>query len=178
MDSTYWVILTASLAAALLVAAPLAHLAAAHRAVTATLVAIGVPLLGAALAVDSRAVASTDLDPVVTVEVTAQKYSWQVRYPGTDIEAVSEIVLPQGLPARLELRATDVVHSFWLPELGVRRTVVPGVTEVVTITAPHTGGFRLLCGEFCGPMHSFMAGRVLVVEPARFREWIGNGRRG
>src|SRR5690606_20401952 len=51
------------------------------------------------------------------IQVTGYQWWWDVRYPGLGIITANEIYVPAGEPVRLELRARDVVHSFWVPNL-------------------------------------------------------------
>jgi cytochrome c oxidase subunit 2 len=84
--------------------------------------------------------------------------------------------VPVGLPVVLELRSSDVIHSFWVPNLGVKRDMIPGEETSVWFQADSAGVYRGQCAEFCGHQHAKMA--VLVIaEPAdSFRAWLARQR--
>lgn len=172
MDGTYWGILLGSVGAGLLIAAGLAHLAARRAPLTAGLAAAGGLVgLAAVLLAGEPAAAEVAGSPELTVGIHARMYEFRAEYPG-GASAVGDLTLPAGRRVRLELHASDVVHSLWLPDLGVRLPIVPGVPAAVTIRADEVGVLRLLCGEFCGPAHASMKGRVHVLPAAEFDAWL------
>jgi cytochrome c oxidase subunit 2 len=105
------------------------------------------------------------------VQVTAHQWWWEVHYPSLAIVTANEIHLPLGRPVQLLLRSADVIHSFWVPQLGGKRDVVPGHTNAITLT-PHVAGVYLgQCAEFCGLSHANMRFRVFVDPPDAFAAW-------
>ncbi len=105
----------------------------------------------------------------LTVQVTGAQWWWSVRYPNTDSQRIfttaNEIHIPVGRPVRFELQSTDVIHSFWIPQLGGKMDVVPGQTNVMWLQADEPGVYRGQCGEYCGAQHAHMA-MIVVAEPA------------
>ena len=178
MDTTSWALLLASVAAALTVAALMALLATRRRLAPLLLASPAALLLTVAWWVDGRAAALPETGGAgPAVEVVARQYSWRVRYPEAEIETDGELVLPAGRTTRLSLTTLDLVHSLWLPELGVKLTTIPGRVARAAVTPPEAGPVRLLCAEFCGPRHAAMKGRALVVAPAEFDAWIAEMQR-
>lgn len=138
---------------------------------------------------------------VLTVEVTAEQFAWNVRYPGVDgqfgrtaanlmslnnplgvdrsdpggqddIILLNDIHLPVNRPARLRLRSKDVIHSFYVPDFRLRQDTVPGMTIDVWFMPTELGTFELACSQLCGFGHYTMRGLVTVVSDADFSAWL------
>ena len=113
--------------------------------------------------------------PVLTLQVTAHQWWWEVRYldpaGGEAFVTANEIHIPAGQPVRIELTSQDVIHSFWVPRLGGKMDVIPGVQNVTWIQADKPGVFRGECGEFCGLQHARMAFIVFADSPEAFAGW-------
>jgi cytochrome c oxidase subunit 2 len=105
------------------------------------------------------------------VEVEAHQFYWEYTYEN-GVVSVDRLVLPVDRPIRLVLRAYDVVHSWWVPELTGKRDTIPGRTNELTFTAARTGTFRGQCAELCGVQHAVMRTTVEVVDGARFDDWL------
>jgi cytochrome c oxidase subunit 2 len=68
-----------------------------------------------------------------------------------------------------------VIHSFFVPAFRTKMDVLPGRYTTLWFEPVKTGEYDLFCAEYCGTSHSTMIGRVIVMEPARFQEWLGGG---
>jgi cytochrome c oxidase subunit 2 len=109
-------------------------------------------------------------DPL-RVEVLAQQYAWQFTYPEEGGIKATNLYLPIDRSTKLELRARDVLHSFWVPEFGQKQDAVPGIVTTVVITPTKTGEYRLICTELCGLGHALMRTRAIVLSQADFAAW-------
>ena len=107
----------------------------------------------------------------LTITVEAQNWWWEVRYPNGAVTA-NEIHIPAGRPVELRLVTADVIHSFWVPELNVKKDHVPGMDNRMWIMADRPGRYRGQCAEFCGLQHAKMAFYVEADPPAEFDEWM------
>jgi cytochrome c oxidase subunit II len=105
------------------------------------------------------------------VRVVAHQWWWEFFYPALGIHTANELHIPLERPIRLELHSADVIHSFWVPELGGKRDVVPGQTNELTFIAHVTGEYPGQCAEFCGLSHANMRFKVFVESPAEFSRW-------
>lgn len=113
--------------------------------------------------------------PDLRVHISAEQYWWRVAYEmpdGSLVNAANELHLPYGKTAEFVLTSTDVIHSFWIPNLGGKMDVIPGRTNLWRLRPTDTGVFRGVCAEFCGPSHALMAFPVVVHEPADFEAWL------
>src|SRR5690606_6569580 len=77
-----------------------------------------------------------------------------------------------GEPVRLKLRSTDVIHSFWIPNLHGKRDLIPGHDNDLWIQADRAGVFEGQCAEFCGYQHAHMRFLVVAQPPAEFEGWL------
>lgn len=108
------------------------------------------------------------------IEVTAHRWWWEVRYSpddGPEVITANELRLPVDVPVELSVRSADVIHSFWIPNLGGKIDMIPGLTNTLRLRAAVPGRFRAQCSEFCGPQHARM-GFLAIAEPAEaFAQW-------
>jgi cytochrome c oxidase subunit II len=105
------------------------------------------------------------------IKVIAHQWWWEFHYPDPAVATADELHIPIGRPIRLNLQSADVIHSFWVPQLGGKRDVVPGQINELTFEARVPGMYLGQCAEFCGLSHANMRFRVFVDTPARFAAW-------
>ena len=107
------------------------------------------------------------------INVTGQQFAWTFEYPEQrNLRVGGELVLPLDRPVKLTLRANDVIHSFWVPNMGQKQDAVPGIETHLVITPNKLGNYPLMCTELCGLGHSVMRATVRVVRPAAFAAWV------
>lgn len=100
----------------------------------------------------------------IDVRVTGQKWFWTVDYPAVaGAQLNNELIVPIGVPMRLTMTSTDVIHSFFIPVFRLKKDVVPGRYTVMWFEATKIGEYPLFCTEYCGDQHSSMIGKVRVV---------------
>jgi cytochrome c oxidase subunit 2 len=120
-------------------------------------------------------------EPAVRIDVTAQRWWWDVRYddpvPSRSFSTANEIHLPVGQPVELTLRSVDVIHSFWVPNLQGKKDLIPGQVNTLYVQADRPGVFRGQCAEFCGLQHANMALYVVAEPPDAFARWQAQQRR-
>lgn len=107
------------------------------------------------------------------VRVLAQQFTWQFEHPNGVTSGTLRI--PVGRSTVLTMRARDVIHSFWVPEFGQKKDVVPGIETTLVITPKRTGSFPVICTELCGLGHSLMRARVEVLPEAEYAAWLEEG---
>jgi len=112
------------------------------------------------------------------VEVVAQQFAWTFKYPQHGSVTSTELRLPLHRAMQLDLRAIDVIHSFFVPEFGQKQDAVPGIVTHLVITPTKLGTFPLICTELCGLGHALMRSRAVVMEPAAFRKWAADAKKG
>lgn len=107
--------------------------------------------------------------------MVGERWWWRVHYldENGDISFVTanEIRMPVGQPVRFELKAQDVIHSFWVPSLAGKLDMIPGRTNSYTFSAEKPGVYRGQCAEYCGAQHALMAFYAIAMEPGEFEAW-------
>ncbi|MBX5241117.1 cytochrome c oxidase subunit II [Rhizobium sp. NLR22b] len=119
-------------------------------------------------------------DDQPTIAVRGQQWWWQFTYldadPAKTFQTANELHIPVGTDVRLRLDATDVIHSFWVPNLTGKQDLVPGRDNRLTLHATKAGIYRGQCAEFCGLQHSHMALLVIAEEPEDYARWLESQR--
>jgi cytochrome c oxidase subunit 2 len=104
-----------------------------------------------------------------------KQWMWKVQHPEGNRE-INELHVPVGRNVRLTLASQDVIHSFFLPVFRIKKDVIPGYYTMEWFRASKPGIYHLFCAEYCGTQHSGMVGRVIVMEPADYEQWLAAGR--
>jgi cytochrome c oxidase subunit 2 len=119
-------------------------------------------------------------NPALTVSLQGRMWWWDVRYPGPDpgraVRLANELRLPVGRPTQIALTSDEVIHSFWVPELGGKRDLVPGRVNHIVVTPLRAGVYRGSCAEYCGTQHARMALHVVVMPAGEFDRWLAQQR--
>ena len=89
------------------------------------------------------------------------------------LEVDEPMVIPQDTKVRLLITANDVIHSWWVPELAVKRDAIPGFINEAWTRTSEPGIYRGQCAELCGKDHGFMPIVVNVVSRGEYDEWLG-----
>lgn len=106
--------------------------------------------------------------------VVGKQWMWHIQHP-TGQREINELHVPTGQPIKLIMATEDVIHSFYVPAFRVKRDVVPGRYTTLWFEATKPGEYHLFCAEYCGTKHSQMRGRVVVMEPADYQNWLSGG---
>lgn len=108
----------------------------------------------------------------LTIKVFAQQFAWRFEYPDDKGVKSYELVMPVGRGIKFEMQSADVIHSFWIPEMGQKQDLVPGITTRLVVTPKRIGTFTLVCTELCGLGHATMRGPVRVLSQQDFAAWV------
>ena len=141
-------------------------------------------------------------EDATVIQISAQQYSWNVRYPGPDgkfgrqemklvtssnifgvdpsdpdgkddVQTINEIHMPVGKPALIYLTSKDVIHSFKLVAMRITQDAIPGLRIPFTFTPTATGRYQVECAQLCGSGHAAMSGGFVIVESKEdFEKWI------
>jgi cytochrome c oxidase subunit II len=114
------------------------------------------------------------------IRVTGHQWWWEVQYRDSLAQnwatTANEIHIPTGRPVALELRSTDVIHSFWPPNLSQKRDLIPGNVNSLWFQADTPGVYRGQCLEYCGLQHAKMGFLVIADRPDSFASWLAAQR--
>jgi cytochrome c oxidase subunit 2 len=133
------------------------------------LVFIAVPTVKTIFKTEARASADA-----LQVEVYGHQWWWEFRYPQYGVTTANELYLPIGRKVNFALRTQDVLHSFWIPQLGGKRDLISNHTNYLWFTpdsSMSTSAWNGTCNEYCGTSHGNMRFRVFVVPGADFARW-------
>ena len=108
------------------------------------------------------------------VEVIGHQWWWEFKYPQLGITTANELYLPNGKTVNFQLKTLDVLHSFWIPQMGGKRDLISNKTNYLWFTPNKdlpSSAWNGFCAEFCGPSHANMRFRVYTVTPDEFKQW-------
>ncbi len=156
------------------------------------LIAIAIPATGTLIELED---AETDAE--MTVKITGIQWKWKYEYLDDDISFVSNLaqssrdvvsdptgnehyllevdeplVLPVNKKIRFLMASTDVIHSWWVPDLAVKQDTIPGFINDSWAIIEEEGTYRGQCAELCGKDHGFMPIVVEAVSEAKYQEWV------
>ena len=123
-----------------------------------------------------------DGDPdAYRVEVTAQQWAWNFRYPGADgvfntpddVVTLNDLRVPVGRRVYLQLTSKDVVHSFYLPNFRTKIDAIPGTVTRLWFQPKETGTFEIACAQHCGAWHYKMRGELTALTQSDLVSWQG-----
>ncbi|MCC8392276.1 c-type cytochrome [Paraburkholderia sp. MMS20-SJTR3] len=148
-----------------------------QRAVLVASVASVVLLLGLIVAdvLTDRALSRLPVDNALHLRVTGEQWWWKVDYPGDGpqpgFSTANEFHVPVGRAVIIDLKASDVIHSFWMPNLHGKKDMLPGLDSTIEFRVDQAGRYRGQCAEYCGAQHAWMAMFVTADSPAQFEQW-------
>jgi len=115
--------------------------------------------------------------PAFQIHVVARQWWWQVDYPDQGITTANEIHVPVGVPVQIQLESTDVIHSFWVPELAGKIDLIPSQANNISLQSDQVGVYRGECAEFCGLQHAHMGFMVVAQSQSDFNTWLAAQQR-
>jgi len=133
----------------------------------------------------------------LVLKVTGMQWKWQYEYPEAGIKFISTlatprdqianaetkgehyllevdkpVVLPVGKKVRVLLTSIDVIHTWWVPQFGVKRDAIPGFLRETWVLIEKPGIYRGQCAELCGKDHGFMPVVVHAVPEPEYLAWL------
>ncbi|MBM4258168.1 MAG: cytochrome c oxidase subunit II [Deltaproteobacteria bacterium] len=117
---------------------------------------------------------STPPAEAINFSVVGKQWMWKVQHPSGKRE-INELHVPIGQPIRLTITSEDVLHSFYIPAFRAKMDAVPGRYTTSWFEPSKAGEYHIFCAEYCGTKHSMMIGRVVVMEPAQYEQWLKTG---
>ncbi len=108
------------------------------------------------------------------VQVIGHQWWWEFRYPELGIVTANEVYVPVGRTISFELTTKDVLHSFWIPQMGGKRDLITNKTNYLWFTPSDTlksSAWNGFCTEYCGASHANMRIRMYTVQPDEFESW-------
>lgn len=112
------------------------------------------------------------------IQVVGRQFIWEYIYPGGEKDglgapyAYEEMVVPTHTTVIIDVVSMDVVHGWWIPQLGGKLQAVPGYHNYGWFKIEKPGVFKGQCANLCGRGHARMIATVRAVPPAQYEEWI------
>jgi cytochrome c oxidase subunit 2 len=106
----------------------------------------------------------------VRITVEGHQYYWQFDY-ANGARSINDLYVPANEVVLLTVKSYDVVHSWWIPQLGGKIQAIPGKTNHLWFKADRVGTYYGQCAEFCGLYHEAMRARVIATSAADFRTY-------
>lgn len=130
--------------------------------------------------VTARVVAGVqDVTPPPTAlhaTIIGHQWWWEIAYPELGIVTANELNIPESdtadRPSFLKLQSVDVIHSFWIPQLGGKIDLIPNRDNEIWVDPKTTGTFLGNCAEYCGTQHANMLIRAVVRPKEEFDRWV------
>ncbi|HEY5057671.1 MAG TPA: cytochrome c oxidase subunit II [Gaiellaceae bacterium] len=107
----------------------------------------------------------------IRVTVEGHQFYWQFDYPN-GARSINDLYAPVGQVVDLEVKSADVIHSWWIPELGGKIQAIPGRTNHIWFRANAQGTYTGQCAELCGLYHADMTARVIVGTGAEYHTFV------
>jgi cytochrome c oxidase subunit 2 len=126
--------------------------------------------LAALSSVEAPASASSPL----VIEVTGQQWVWSFTYPQNGNVESDQLYLPVDRPVVFRVTSNDVIHSFWVPEMGIKVDANPGMTTTTQTVPDRLGLYHVKCAELCGLLHADMETYAHVVSADDFTAWAAS----
>ncbi len=113
----------------------------------------------------------------LNVTAVGHQYWWEYHYPQYGVTTANEMHIPVatgqgGRVTYIKLTSADVIHSFWIPQLGGKTDMLPNRVNEMWWDPQKPGEYLGQCGQFCGVQHAKMLLRVYVDTPQQFAAWI------
>lgn len=104
------------------------------------------------------------------IKLESGMYSWDYTYPN-GVRTQNVLKVPAGKPVLLRMTSRDTIHSHFIPDFRVKEDSMPGRVTYLWFYPQKPGEHIVTCAEYCGIMHSYMVGKVVVVPEAEFTAW-------
>ena len=107
----------------------------------------------------------------MVINVVGKQWMWKIQHPEGQRE-INELHVPIGKAVKLVMTSQDVIHDFAVPAFRIKMDVIPERYTSEWFEATKVGEYHLFCDQYCGTQHSGMVGRVVVMEPDKYQEWL------
>jgi cytochrome c oxidase subunit 2 len=108
----------------------------------------------------------------MNINVTGQQWVWNFDYVDNGAVRSQDLYLPVNKPVLFHVTSNDVIHSFWIVQMGIKIDANPGYVTQTEVTPNKIGTYDLRCAELCGLLHANMQRKIHVVSQADYNAWI------
>ena len=111
-------------------------------------------------------------DPGAQFTAVGRQWWWDFQFKELGFKAPNEVYVVQGRRTSIDVRSADVIHSFWVPQMGGKVDMIPGRTNHIHFVPLTAGTYLGECSEFCGVQHGRMRFLFVVVPPDEYSAWV------
>src|SRR5690625_3555431 len=115
---------------------------------------------------------TSDQDAHINIDVTGHQYWWHYEYVNEEFTTSQDMYIPVNTKVYINLLASDVLHSFWVPSISGKLDVNPENVNTMFLNAYEEGVYFGKCAELCGPSHSLMDFKLVVVSEEEYEQWV------
>jgi cytochrome c oxidase subunit 2 len=113
-------------------------------------------------------------DPGTQFTSVGHQWWWEFDFSKLGFKTANEVYVPRDHEVSIDLVSTDVIHSFWVPQMGGKVDMIPGHVNHIRFVPLTTGTYLGECAEFCGVQHGKMRFLFVVVTPTQYSAWVRN----
>lgn len=129
-------------------------------------------IIGTVIFVELPGISSAPASPnPVRITVVGHQFYWEFQYPN-GARSINDLHVPVDQVVDLTVKSGDVVHSWFIPQLGGKIQAIPGRTNHTWLKADRTGTFYGQCAELCGVYHALMTARVIVSSSTDYTTYV------
>jgi cytochrome c oxidase subunit 2 len=110
--------------------------------------------------------------------ITGAQWWWEIKYPKLGVITANEIHIPVGRPIQVQLESNDVIHTFWVPDMGRKQQMIPGHHNSIVFQADKVGEYLGACAQYCGNQHAWMRLLLVAESDDDFNKWAANQAKG
>jgi cytochrome c oxidase subunit 2 len=110
----------------------------------------------------------------IHIQVVGHQWWWEFIYPDQKFTTANELHVPVNATVYLDIESADVIHSYWVPQLGGKMDAIPGKTNRTWFLANTIATYQGECSEYCGAEHAYMRFDVAVESAEDFQAWAQN----
>jgi cytochrome c oxidase subunit 2 len=107
------------------------------------------------------------------IHVVAKQWFWTFEYPDGR-RSEGDLYAPVNRAIKLVLSSNDVTHSFLVPTFRLKQDIFPGTASTIFFVTKEAGKHRIYCAEICGPTHSGMLGKLIVLDEPHWQDWLAH----
>jgi cytochrome c oxidase subunit II len=106
------------------------------------------------------------------IRVIGHQWWWEYQYPELAAVTANELHVPIGRPLLLQIESDDVLHSFWVPQIGWKRDAIPGKINTMSVLVDQPGVYDGACAQYCLVQHAWMRIRMVAEPGDQFDAWV------
>ncbi|RAP32750.1 cytochrome c oxidase subunit II [Candidatus Marinamargulisbacteria bacterium SCGC AG-410-N11] len=113
-------------------------------------------------------------EDTLKINVTGAKWFWSFEYPKNNIKTLNQVYVPVNQSIEFKMISKDVLHNLFIPNLRIKRDVIPNSYSGLWFKAEKVGRYQIFCTEYCGDKHSEMLADLIVLSEEDYEEWLNS----